>query len=519
MRRILSASQMRKCDEYTSEHFGVEPIVLMERAALATFISVCNCGKMYEDSKTLIVCGTGNNGADGLALARILFEGGYSVDYCVPGFEGKHSALFDIQLSTLEKYGICRKDAETIEDEYDIVVDALFGIGLTRPLEGKISETVEKINVFKGFHVAMDIPSGIDADTGKILGSAFEADLTVTYGFAKPGLILHPGCGYAGQLLIANIGITDRSLEIIDDPEDAPGKMFVYEKEDLVRTLPIRPDDGNKGTFGKIIVFAGSGDISGAAVLSSMAALKSGAGMVKVITDPANSEIIKTTVPEAMVTEVAGDAAGTKILKDLEWADVILAGPGIGTGEESVNLLRLILENSGDKPVVIDADGLNIISDEKNGIKKDHICGRKGFTVLTPHVGELSRLTGISVKELKEDLPGAAAKYADENGICLVAKDAVTVVTDGSLSWLINSGNNGMATAGSGDVLAGIIAAFLGAANGHLPDAVLNAVYFHGMAGTACLENMSEDSVTAGDMIVSVQRVMKRIRDEQKEKN
>ncbi len=535
MRRILSASQMRKCDGYTSEYFGVEPVVLMERAALTTFISVCNCGRMYEDSKTLIICGTGNNGADGLALARILFEGGYPADFCIPFDSGKRSGLFEKQLRILEKYGKSPISADKIKDEYDIVVDALFGIGLSRPLHDETVSFVEEINKLKGFHVAMDIPSGINADTGAVMGAAFEADLTVTYGFAKPGLVLYPGSGYAGELLIANIGITDRSLEALEEEKaagtyDSDSPIFVMEKDDLVRNLPVRPDDGNKGTFGKILIFAGSKDISGAATLSALAALKAGAGMVKLVTDPVNAQILKTTVPEAMVTTIGlhnyiGDV-GTEdfpigedkenILKDIEWADVILAGPGIGTTRESKRILELLLENSGDKPVVIDADGLNIIADKADGISDTLIKGRRGFTVFTPHIGELSRLTGINTKALKEDPVGAARSYAADAKVCLVSKDAVTVVTEGREAILISSGNNGMATAGSGDVLAGIIAAFLGSCRGRAREAVLNAVYIHGMSGTACLESMSEDSVTAGDIIVSLQRVMKLVRDEQK---
>ena len=517
MREILTASQMRDCDAYTSEYFGVDPVVLMERAALTTFISICNCGKMYEDSRTLIVCGTGNNGADGIALARIMFEGGYSADFCIPFDNGKHSSLFDKQINILEKYGIAPISKDEIKDDYDIVVDALFGIGLSRDLSEETSAFLDGLSNFKAFKVALDIPSGVNADTGEIMGGAFRADLTVTFGFAKRGQILFPAKDYVGELLIANIGITERSLKCLSDGQDMP-VCYVMEKDDVIRDLPMRPDDGNKGTFGKVLVFSGSSKISGACVLASLSALKSGAGMVKVITTPENAEILKTTVPEAMVTD-ASDLES--IGKDLRWADVIVAGPGIGTDEESAGILRFFLENEKDKPFILDADALNIIAgeDEKvSGAKKgfaEMIRERQGITIFTPHIGELSRLTKKTAGELKSDIVCAASEYAKKAGVILVAKDAVTCVTDGGKTVFVNSGNNGMATAGSGDVLSGIIGAFVG--NSEEPfSAVLNAVYVHGMGGSACLDSMAEDSVTAGDIIVSLQRVIKEIRDEQK---
>lgn len=531
MRILLDAEQMRKCDNYTTEHFGISSVVLMERAALATFISICNTGKMYEDSKTLIICGTGNNGADGLALARIFFEGGYDADFCVAFDEGRHSELYDRQLDTLSKYGLKPISFSEIEDKYDIVIDAMFGIGLSRNLSEERIAAIEKLNSLSGFHVAMDIPSGINADTGAVMGAAFAADLTVTYGFAKKGMILDPGRGYTGQLLIANIGITDRSLEAVEGP------LFrVPETEDIVKTLPKRSAGGNKGTFGKVLIYAGSEKISGACALAGLAAFKAGAGMVKIITSEANADIVKKILPEAMVTAVSlhnsawadiKDDVKADIKDDVAWSDVILAGPGIGTGEEAREVLALLADVSGDRPLVIDADGLNIISADKE--LREKIKNRSALTVMTPHLGELSRLTGLGINKIKEDLCGKALDFAGKENVILVAKDSVSVVTDGSRSELITSGNSGMATAGSGDVLSGIIAALLGNIAGakgvsaktckeELFNAVRNAAYIHGMAGSACLEDMAEDSVTAGDIIAHLQSVIKDIRDEQKSK-
>ncbi|MCR4618330.1 MAG: NAD(P)H-hydrate dehydratase [Lachnospiraceae bacterium] len=517
MRELLKAAQMRACDEYTSDYFGIDSAVLMERAALATFISICNCGKMYEDTKTLVVCGTGNNGADGLALTRILYESGYACDYCIPFKEGKKSELFKRQLSTLLKYEINETDINDISGKYDIIVDAVFGIGLSRNLSKETADFIEKLNCEDAFRVSMDIPSGINADSGTLMGNAFKADLTVTFAFAKPGLLLYPGKKYAGKLLIANIGITGDSLKCLKGSPVAK----IMEREDLIKNLPKRNRDGNKGTFGKVLIYAGSEQISGACVLSCLGALKSGAGMVKAITNPANADIIKKTVPEAMVTTINPDSdkeTADKIKEDISWCDVIVAGPGIGTDDTSEKLLYSLLETACNKPVVIDADGLNTIS--RSARLQETIKNREGFTVFTPHMGELSRLTKISVDELKADIIKKAGEYAGKMGICLVAKDAVSTVCYNGESVLIDAGNDGMATAGSGDVLSGIMGAMMANKSAEKTDcfaAVLNAVYLHGMAGNACLSDMASDSITAGDIFLALPKVIKDIRDEQNE--
>jgi NAD(P)H-hydrate epimerase len=513
MRRILKAGQMKKCDSYTSDILGVPSVVLMERAALSAFISICNCGIMYEDTKTLVICGTGNNGADGLALARILHEGGYPVDYCIPFDSDKHSELFDKQLDILLKYELNPIEKDEIYDGYDIIVDAMFGIGLSRKLSTEYEYFLKRINKFKGHHVALDIPSGINADTGAVMGAAFKADITVTFGYAKHGHVLYPGKDYTGNLLIANIGITDRSLKAVNDEI----LSVVWEKEDVVNTLPRRAKDGNKGTFGKVLVYAGSREISGACVLSTWSAFKSGAGMVKVFTSPENAEIVKKAVPEAMVTILPAKSTDyEKLKKDIDWADVIVAGPGIGMDDSAGEMLLALLNYGREKPMVLDADALNLIAADSTRTFEGLIKRRRVPTVFTPHLAELSRLTGKTVAALKTDLSSATAQYSKSMGVITVAKDATTLITDGYHNAYVASGNNGMATAGSGDVLSGIIAALLGQSDKNSWEAVLNAVYIHGMAGTMCLEKMAEDSITARDIISNVVLSIKEIRDEQK---
>ena len=523
MKKLLNSKQMKECDKYTSEHFGVQPVVLMERAALSTsdaMVAYCGLGR---GKRVLVMCGTGNNGADGLALARILYENSIPVSFYVPQKDGKHSELFDLQKKILENYGVCEVSADkkiTVADleEYDIIVDALFGIGLSRPLSDDICELIEKVNAARAVRVSMDIPTGINADTGALMGEAFKADLTVTFGFAKIGLMLYPGRKYTGKLVLAQIGITEKSLKNFD--------TALLEETDVIKTLPIRANDGNKGTFGKVLIFAGSPEMTGAAVMVSRSAFKSGAGMVKVVTYREIASVIQNSIPEVMVTTLSKDddksEQTSKLADAVNWADVVLMGPGIGVSNYSKEIMEELIELSKDKPIVIDADGLNILSEDEN--LPILIKGRTSLTVVTPHVGELSRLIKESVSTIKNDFIAASVKAANDYKCCVVAKDAVTCATDGEDSIVIASGNNGMATAGSGDVLAGIIAAFMAnksetAQSGDEVDrmkgAVANAVYVHGMAGSECLKKMPEDSLMASDILNMIPTVLSKIRIQQ----
>lgn len=529
MKIILNAEQMKECDSYTSEYFGIPSIVLMERAAL----SVCDAMVAYcgldESKRVLVLCGTGNNGADGLALARILNENGISAEYCVPVDGGKHSELFDKQREILEKYEIhevpVSKDIAKLK-EYDIIVDALFGIGLSRDLSEEICACLELVNSADACRVAVDIASGISADTGAVMGAAFKADLTVTFGFAKLGQVIFPGKAYTGKLVVTKIGITQKALSDKD--------TFLMEEKDWVCNYPIRPEFGNKGTFGKVLIFAGSLGMTGACIMSAKAAFRAGCGMVRILTCEENVPVIMNAIPEAMVTafsykegklklgEEVGNSSDEKaceIEKLISWADVILAGPGIGNSKESKLLLKTLIEVAGNKDMVIDADGLNIISENEE--LKESMAKRDGFTVLTPHIGELARLVDKKPGEVKQQYIAEAKALANELSACIVAKDAVTAVTDGTEVMLISSGNSGMATAGSGDVLAGVIAANLafaasGKSAGDKNWAVLNSVYLHGYAGSLCTESMPEDSLMAGDIIEALPSAIARVRKMQK---
>lgn len=470
MKYLVSASEMRRYDNNTIEKIGIPACVLMERAALAAaeaaegYRAGQNAGK-----SVLVMAGTGNNGGDGLAVSRLLSEKGYQVEVWCVGNRERASGQWKQQMAILRNYPVVftEKPAGTA---YTVLVDALFGVGLTREVSGEFGESVRIFNGLKGWKLALDLPSGIDSDTGKVLGCAVKADKTVTFGFCKRGLMLYPGCGYAGEVVTAEIGISERSFY-----GEVP-QMYVYD-ENPQALMPKRDSGGNKGTFGKVLLVAGSMNMAGAAVLAARAAYRAGAGMVKVLSPSENRTIIQQSVPEALFGTWEFLAEG------MEWADVIAIGPGLGKGCAARQCLEEVVRNSG-KPLLADADGLNLLSEDavlRGILAEQGAAGRQ--IVLTPHVGELARLTGKTAAACKEDLPGTGRELAELLHATVAAKDARTFICKQGRGFCVNlTGNCGMATAGSGDVLAGVIAGLL-AQGMEAFDAAAVGAYIHGLAG------------------------------------
>ena len=494
MEYIVSAEEMRRCDTNTIEKFHVPAVVLMERAALGTVEVILE--KCSEDSrKVLIAAGTGNNGADGIAVGRLLMQRGFQVTFFLAGDRARFSELMELQVSIIEAYGgkICTGFPA---DEYDIIVDALFGIGLTRMLEGSLKETVQRINESSAWKISVDMPSGIHTDTGAVMGAAVKADATVTFAYRKLGMVLYPGCDYAGEVSVKQIGITE------DGFDGVMPKVFCHEEEGK-SLMPVRRRDGNKGTFGKVLVIAGSKNMSGACVLSAEAAFRTGCGMVRVLTDRENKQILGVKLPEAILglyeTE---EELQEELKKGCEWADCILIGPGCGTGRDTEEKLKAVIEKC-EKPVVIDADGLNVISENLrlyNSLKKS-IMEKNRSVIITPHLGEFSRLNKKSVPEIKKAFLAETEQFAKECGCVLVCKDVRTAVCkQGESTYLNTSGNCGMATAGSGDVLAGMITGLLAQGMEAYEAAVLG-VYLHGKAGDMAAAERNEYALMAGDLI------------------
>jgi len=478
---------MRRYDRNTIEKIGIPSCVLMERAALAAVDAIETHFRVSCSGKhVLIMAGMGNNGGDGLAMARLLSEKGYQVEVWCVGRQEAASAQWVQQKMILEHYSVEFTERPQ-RRAYDILVDALFGVGLSREVNGQFAEAVGVFGQLEGWKLALDLPSGIDSDTGRVWGCAVKADKTVTFGFCKRGLVLYPGCEYAGEVATAEIGISDKSF-LGREPE-----MYTYEGT-VQELLPKRRRDGNKGTFGKLLLVAGSETMAGAAVLAAKAAYRTGVGMVKVITPAENRSILQGAVPEALMGTVE------ELREGMEWADVIVIGPGLGKSERALACMEQVISGSR-KPLLIDADGLNLLAEHselRTALAKQG--GEDRDVILTPHVGELSRLIGRSIADCKQDLANCGRRLAAELHVTVAAKDARTFVCREQSPVYVNlNGNSGMATAGSGDVLSGIVAAFL-AQGLRAFEAAFAGVYLHGLAGDLAAARLGEYACMAGDI-------------------
>ena len=516
MNYIVNSREMKQYDRNTIERLGMPSVVLMERAALAFVDEMKREG--IDGGHVLVVCGSGNNGGDGYAIARLLLLEGYAVDVVSADPENRRATEENLlQRRIWQAYG--KEILLQIPDQrdYAAVVDALFGVGLSRNVEGSHAALIEQLNALPGRKIAVDIASGISADSGEVLGAAFRADLTVTFAFAKLGSVLWPGSEYAGRVAVRNIGIDVHSF-FRNEP-----KVAALTGEDLAG-LPARVPHSNKGTYGKLLVIAGStamyGDIihdaaihggdtcgnamAGAAFLSAKAAYSCGCGLVRIFTPEGNRIVLQTLLPEAVITVYpAGEPDAAVLTEALEWADAVVCGPGIGTSDAAARLVRTVLQNAS-VPVLFDADALNLISQNVEMLLASH-----PKLVVTPHLGEMSRLSGRAISDLQKHLTAAAEEFAERYNTVCVLKDARTVTSvPGGRTYLNLSGNSGMATAGSGDVLSGVIGSLM--AQGMPPeDAAPLGVYLHGLAGDHTRRRTGERGMMASDLIEGLIQVLR----------
>lgn len=493
MKYAVTGKQMKEIDQDTIQRIGIPSVVLMERAALAVADTADRLAKErgfgQESARFAAVCGTGNNGADGIAAGRILWGRGYKVTIFLAGNPKQGTEEYKLQRRVAQELKIPVRPAAELELQGgEIVLDALFGIGLARDVEGEYKTLVEKMAKRQDTDVvAVDIPSGIHADTGAVMGTAVRATVTVTFGYVKTGILLYPGREYAGQISAEDIGFFDCSRE------RAGWDAAVLEKEDL-KLLPKRPPDSNKGTFGKLLVIAGSAGMSGAAYLSALAAYRMGAGLVKILTTPENRTVLQTQLPEAFVAALEIPEARQVIKRQCEWASAIVIGPGLGQALYIENLLETVL-SSARVPVVIDADGLNAIARTPRLTK--YFADR---VIVTPHMGEMARLTCRTIEELKADRMRAAREYAAHTGAVCVLKDSSTVIADREgRAWINASGCSAMAKGGSGDVLSGAIGGLL-AQGMDRTEAAVWGVYLHGLAGEKAAREKGEYAVLAREL-------------------
>lgn len=503
MKYAVTGKQMKGIDQDSIQRIGIPSVVLMERAALAVAHAAEGLAEKrapgQERIRIAAVCGTGNNGADGIAAARILWGRGYEAEILLAGDPEHGTEEYLLQRRIAQELGIPVKPAKEWNPQGgEIVLDALFGIGLGRAIEGEYRELIEKIARLRDRDVvAVDIPSGIHGDMGAVMGTAVKASVTVTFGYVKSGLLLYPGREYAGRVWVEDIGFFDCSR--IRAGWDAK----VLEREDMDR-LPKRPPDSNKGTFGKLLVVAGSAGMCGAAYLCALAAYRVGTGLVRILTVPENRAVLQSQLPEAIVDAVAPEELARSVKERCGWASAVVVGPGLGQGIYVEELVEAVLA-SAKGFVVVDADGLNAVAREPR--LADYFAGR---AVVTPHMGEMARLTGQPVSALKANRLLAAREYAGRTGAVCVLKDASTVTADQSGEAYINaSGCSAMAKGGSGDVLAGVIGGLLAQGMGRM-EAAAWGVYLHGLAGEQAAEGHGASSVLARELADSLGEVWHR---------
>ncbi len=481
---LVDAKTMQGLDRRTIEEIGIPGLILMENAGLGCARIILEEMGDEVEKGCLVVAGPGNNGGDGFVIARHLFQKGKKAKVlCLNPFERfKGDALTNLKacqglgIEIMEAVDEKALDLHAhLFDEAGLVVDAMFGTGLSRPLEGRFARAVELINSSPARVFSVDIASGLGSDSGQVLGAAVRADVTATMAMAKVGHVNWPGVLYTGRLFVIDIGIPRFVLD------EARGAFEYFEEAEFLATFRPRPADGHKGTFGHVVIFGGSRGKIGAACLSAHGALRAGAGLVTVASVRSSQFVISQKLTEAM-TEGLPENPDGQISKDafetamglLEGKKAACIGPGLGLTKDAIIFSQKMAVHCP-LPLVMDADALSALS-KCTEVLKEAAAPR----VLTPHPGEMARLTGTGVAEVQRDRIGAAASLATDTGCVVVLKGMSTVIASPSGQVCINSsGNSGMGTGGMGDILTGIIGALL--AQGYAPwDAARLGVFVHG---------------------------------------
>lgn len=502
---VVTGEEMQRYDRNTIAELGIPALVLMEQAAMAVVTEII---RLFPEGKEriLVLVGKGNNGADGMAVARLLRDRDYQADV-YPVFEIKESNSQD-DLPGYQ-YGMLKRLEIPIvtncgEDAYDVVVDAIFGVGLKRELSEELCRLLQTINSWDAYRLAVDVPTGICSDTGKVLGCGFQADSTVTFGFLKLGLCLDPGRQFAGRVTVGKIGI--HSAAFMGKPP-----LWKTWTADPAELMPTRPVWGHKGSFGKVLIVGGSAAICGAPYLSALGAFRTGSGMVKIWTHENQRQSLSTLIPEAFIdTDPVEEKTALQMKAAADWADAVIFGPGIGTDERAIRLLDAVLDETR-LPLVIDADGLNLLASTFLGEKLIRMQAderNKRDLILTPHLLELTRLAKLSIDRVKDRREGVLEATADWYRGVVVQKDSRTLVWDTEEKGYVNlCGNSGMATAGSGDVLTGMIGSLLGQGLTAFHAAALG-VYLHGKAGDMAAKRRGEYSLLASDIAEAIPELL-----------
>ena len=511
--KVLTSKEMREIDRKTIEEIGIPGPVLMENAGIRITGAILKRFPRITEENVVIVAGKGNNGGDGFVVARHLFNLGSRPNVLLLASKQELKGDAALNLGIAEKIGVEIAEVTKIEEwkkhriglfHASVIVDAIFGTGLLKPAEGLYATAIEDINKAPGFKVAVDIPSGLSSDTHLLIGPAVKADLTVALAAPKIGHVLPPAEEYVGELVISDISIPPFLFE------DESLKLEVIEKKDVLPYIQKRKRDSHKGTYGHLFVLAGSLGKTGAAVMAAKAALRMGAGLVTVGTPQSCLPVIARSMMELMTEalpetpqKTISEAALPMVLDLLKGKDAVLIGPGISAHPSTAKLVVSLMPKIK-VPAVIDADGLNILADNPDALKS-FSCP----AVLTPHPGEFARLIRRSNKDVLDNRLALAAEFADKYKVFLVLKGYRTLVATPRGKIFINpTGNPGMATGGSGDVLSGMIASLI-IQEKNILGATAAAVYLHGLSGDIGAKRIGERPLIAGDLIKYLPQALK----------
>ncbi len=518
--RVVNAKQMKEIDTATIEKVGIPGIVLMENAAVKVVEEIEKLIGDLKNKKAIIFAGKGNNGGDAFAVARHLHGLGAAVKVCMLFRNVDNSSDAGINFKTVKNMGIkCIEiqDSDTLDEIYfktlykdilcsDFIVDGIFGTGLSGQISGMTKKVMEMINSSGNKVISIDIPSGVDGTDGQLAEICIKADLTVTFGLPKLGLLIHPGCEYTGKLVVADIGIPPSIAEGTDS------YINTIDSEYVSRILPKREQNSNKGTYGEAFIISGSKGMTGSGCLTAKSALRVGAGLVYLGVPASLSKIYENHVTEAITIPLEDKGLGfldieskENIIRIMAKSDVLALGPGLSTNGQIFDIVKGVVKTS-ETPLVLDADAINVISADVNILR--HL---KKPAIMTPHPGEMARLLGISTKEVQSNRIEVAREFAYNWKVVLVLKGSRTVVAlpDGTV-YLNLTGNSGMATAGTGDVLTGVISGLL-AQGAKLEDAAIAGVYIHGLAGDLAAAEKTEYGMIASDVVEMLPYAIKTI--------
>jgi len=505
---VFTAEEMRRLDRRAIAELGIPGATLMENAGAGAAREIRAAFGPLRNKKVVVLCGKGNNGGDGFVVARHLARGGASVRVFLVGAAREVKGDAGAKLSELRRARGARLTEVTREDEFeeaeralakcDLVVDALLGTGLTGPAEGSMARAIRAINASGRPVVALDLPSGLSADAGALLGPTVAARLTTTFAGLKRGLLLYPGAAQAGEVRVVPIGIppAEVSREI---------SVFLLEPSDIRPLFPRRPPDAHKGSFGHLLVVAGSVGKTGAAAMAGRAGLRSGAGLVTIACPASQQPVVAAlgmepmteTLPETHSQSLALKAKD-RLLDLAARVEAVALGPGISLDQETLSLARELVAEVP-RPMVVDADGLSALAGHLDLLRR-----APAPRCLTPHPGEMARMLGITAAEVQADRIETVRAFCRRYGAFVALKGARTVIGDPAGRIYLNpTGNPGMASGGSGDVLTGMVGAFLSRGMGPA-EALEAAVYLHGLAGDLARDAKGEEGLIAGDILEAI---------------